>query len=217
MYFGMKPQERISLFLVTLLDTDIGLSVVVAESKEQTPTKEENRAIANGDEALFQILEGCTELVPNSEKMYMIHFGSCFMYQTRGEAYCEYDPDGVCTGRGLILYEKSKLLDCLYTFLPILPIVVGEDENKHPADSDNWKHYGIYTENSIIDVISDKEPTIEKIDSEEWNLAMQSDTSPYLNFQGGHPHANQPNQNRRPVRRSPRTPNPRRLRWRRNR
>ena len=54
----------------------------------------------------------------------------------------------------LCTFERSKLLDYLPRAIDVHLIPDGTDA---PA---SWKHYGIYTQNQIIDIVALSEPTV---------------------------------------------------------
>ena len=99
-----------------------------------------------------RILEKAKPVYPDNENTYEIYFENYVMYQVRNESFAAFDEDEVRCGNRLINFEKSKLLDYVKT-------VVWADEKYFGG----YKHYGIYTENQIIDVISQVEPTIKKL------------------------------------------------------
>ena len=76
------------------------------------------------------------------------------LYQVRNESYCVFDADEVRSGTYLCTFERSKLLDYLPRAIDVQLIPDGTDA---PA---SWKHYGIYTQNQIIDIVAPSEPTV---------------------------------------------------------
>ena len=72
----------------------------------------------------------------------------------RNESYCVFDADEVHSGTYLCTFERSKLLDYLSRAIDVHLIPDGTDA---PA---SWKHYGIYTQNQIIDIVAPSEPTV---------------------------------------------------------
>lgn len=91
------------------------------------------------------------------EQIYEIRFKDYVIYQCRNESYTCWDDSEVRKGRYLIIFEKSNLLDYYKRVL----FDWDNDDTKSKR-----KHYGIYTENHIIDVISNTSPTITKINSD---------------------------------------------------
>lgn len=107
-------------------------------------------------ERLGEILSKAVPIYPNKNEMYEIAFEQYILYQTRNESYCSFDGYEIKQGKYFIIFEKSGLLD-------VLPLITDcqilSDGTAYPG---NWKHYGIYCRNHIIDVISHNEPTIKK-------------------------------------------------------
>ena len=93
----------------------------------------------------------------DTEQIYEISFKDYVIYQCRNESYTCWDDSEVRKGRYLIIFEKSKLLDYYESVL----FDWDSDETKEKR-----KHYGIYTEFHIIDVISNTPPTISKINTD---------------------------------------------------
>lgn len=98
------------------------------------------------------ILKKAKPLYSDNEEVYEIYFENYVMYQVRNETFTSFDEEEIRKGNRLIIFEKSKLLDYVKT-------VIWADEKYF----DGYKHYGIYTENQIIDIISQVEPTIRKL------------------------------------------------------
>ncbi|MBQ8541624.1 MAG: hypothetical protein IJ435_09160 [Clostridia bacterium] len=104
------------------------------------------------EDVIKRILEKAKPVYPDKENTYEIYFDNYVMYQVRNESFAAFDEDEARCGNRLIIFEKSKLLDYVKT-------VVWADEKYFGG----YKHYGIYTENQIIDVISQIEPTVKKL------------------------------------------------------
>lgn len=105
-------------------------------------------------EGLRNIIAGGTPLIPDYNDMYKIHFRDYIIYEMRNESYCCCDDEEVCSGKYMHVFEKSKLL----SHLPVVTFV--QDHGDGTYFPGKWKHYGIYTLNHIVDVISCGEPTI---------------------------------------------------------
>ncbi len=106
----------------------------------------------NEKDVVKRILEKAKPVYPDKENTYEIYFDNYVMYQVRNESFASFDEDEVRCGNRLIIFEKSKLLDYVKT-------VVWTDEKYFGG----YKHYGIYTENQIIDVISQVEPKVKEL------------------------------------------------------
>ena len=108
---------------------------------------------------LHCILSKCRPITPDESTLYDIYFENYIVYQTRNESYASYDAEEIRSGTYLITFEKSKLLESLST---ITDAFRSDDGTCYPGD---WKHYGIYTQNHVIDVISHCPPVISCIHS----------------------------------------------------
>ncbi len=112
-----------------------------------------------GIQGLGQVLQNATPIVPNSDEVYEITFHRYILHQTRNESFCSWDEYEIRNGRYFILFEKSRLLD-------MLPMITDcQRDSDGAAYPGEWKHYGIYCQNHIIDVISHNEPTIKKLEN----------------------------------------------------
>ena len=107
-----------------------------------------------GIPALGEILRECRPIYPDENQTYEILFEGYILYQIRNESYCSWDDYEIRKGTYFILFEKSRLLDAL----PVLTDC---------QFLSGWKHYGIYCQNHIIDVISCYEPEIKNLNNKE--------------------------------------------------
>ena len=143
------------LVLEQLIDTpDNNLFIVISQTKEIKPCV--NRLKHEENKKNRGLLSEKAQLVSDDEHMYRINFKNYLMYQDRNESYCCYDADEIGIGRGLILFEKSKLLDYVNG---AIDVHLAMDMHKKAE----LQHYGIYTLNNIVDVITFYEPIIEKV------------------------------------------------------
>ena len=138
-------------FLLTLCEENenelhITLCCAKAEANAQTSSTE--------NAALDSILARCTPLCPDGNAKIVFIFENYLLYQVRNESYCVPDADEIRSGTYLCTFEQSKLLDYLPHAIDVHLIPDGTDA---PA---SWKHYGIYTQNQIIDIIAPSEPTV---------------------------------------------------------
>lgn len=85
---------------------------------------------------------------------YKIIFEDYMLHLTRNESYTAWDEYDIRKGLHFIIFERSRLLDMLDTLI------------LHTVDH-SWpgigRHFGIYTFEHIIDVISANDPIIKKI------------------------------------------------------
>lgn len=101
-----------------------------------------------------EICKHSRPITPNSQDKYEIVFENYIIYQVRNESFCSFDPEEVRIGKYLIIFEKSKLLDYLSLSTDASRC---KDGSFHPGE---WKHYGIYTQRHVIDVVSHCPPKI---------------------------------------------------------
>ncbi|MCC2818147.1 hypothetical protein LK537_12655 [Lachnoclostridium pacaense] len=104
--------------------------------------------------ALEQILSHCKPIEANPEQSFEIIFENYILYQVRNESFCSYDADEIRSGKFMIVFEKSKLLDYLMVSTDACQL---DDGMFYPGE---WKHYGIYTRSHIIDVVALDEPKV---------------------------------------------------------
>ncbi|MBR1555144.1 MAG: hypothetical protein IJ644_07115 [Oscillospiraceae bacterium] len=110
-----------------------------------------------GIPALGDILRKSCPIYPDENQTYEILFEQYILYQTRNESYTSWDDYEIRKGTYFIIFEKSRLLDAL----PVLTdCQILSDGTYYP---EKWKHYGIYCQNHIIDVISCFPPEIRKL------------------------------------------------------
>ncbi len=105
-------------------------------------------------QTLREILGKSRPIEASEQCSYEICFHNYIIYQIRNESFCSYDPDEIRHGRYLILFEKSKLLSHMGAVTDAQRL---DDGSFYPGE---WKHYGIYTQNHIIDVIALDTPDI---------------------------------------------------------
>lgn len=155
MYFGIED-KNISFFLERLIDgPDNELTIIIVQSKEGPPDTEFIKAEKNAK--IRDLLSQSISIIPDYTNAYKIHFEDYIIYQTRNESYCSYDHDESRSGHALILFSKSKLLD----YLRKSTDAYDNGEDAYPA---KFQHYGVYTQDHIIDIVSQCAPSIEKVE-----------------------------------------------------
>ena len=87
----------------------------------------------------------------NSNSIYKIIFEQYLMYLVRNESYTSLDSYEERSGNYFILFNKSRLLDILDT------MIIHTDDHSFPGIG---IHYGVYTCDHIIDIISAHKPNI---------------------------------------------------------
>lgn len=119
--------------------------------------EERNSDNLTGIQSLDEILHNAIPICPNKNEIYEILFEQYILYQIRNESYCSRDDFEIKQGKYFIIFKKSRLL-------AVLPVITDcqilSDGTAYPG---NWKHYGIYCQNHMIDIISHHEPIIRKI------------------------------------------------------
>lgn len=114
-----------------------------------------------GNPVLDHILAQCSPIVPDSSRRFDIFFEDYIIYQVRNESYSSYDETQVRVGSYLVQFQKSRFLD----YLPIATDACRlEDGSCYPAP---WKHYGICTQNHVVDIIAHGEPKAFYSENEE--------------------------------------------------
>ena len=143
-------------FLLELHDnSDNELSLKIALPMAGNPLAKNE--LAGYSAKIGDILKKSVPIEPDEKQIYQIVFPSYITYLMRNESYCSLDPYEVREGTHFMIYTKSRLLDSL----PILTdCQTLSDGTLYPYP---WKHYGIITNNHVIDVISGDEPMITKI------------------------------------------------------
>lgn len=144
-------------FLLSMTDnSENELSIIIAFAKIGEKGADLDPAsypAGISDKAKDMLLES-SPIYEDGDQVYEIRFKDYVIYQCRNESYTAYDHSEVRKGSYLILFEKSHLLDYYED------VLFDWDDAETKAKR---KHYGIYTEFHIIDVISNSAPTITKI------------------------------------------------------
>lgn len=160
--FGGENKEindkcKTAPFLLSLEDTpDNVLRIVIAFPMEG----EEGADIDNFPEPYKSRVEDMLirsrPVYEDMDQVYEIVFDDYVIYQNRNESYTVWDDYEIRRGNYLIIFEKSRLLDYYEDVL--------FDFDDEVTKREKRKHFGIYTENHILDVISNSEPRIRKIE-----------------------------------------------------
>ena len=95
------------------------------------------------------------KLVTWTGMKFEIRFPSYIMFLTRNESYTAFDGDEVRQGTYLTIFSKSHLID-FYD-----EVIIHTEDNSWPGLE---THYGVYTADHIIDVITNEEPIITRIE-----------------------------------------------------
>ena len=178
--FGNENEEIIDApFVIEMSDNgDNELRIIIALSARSS--KEEN--IFDDSLEINKILANSCPIYEDMENLYEIIFENYILYQCRNESYTSYDNCEVRKGNYLIIFEKSRLLDY---YEDVIFDFDYESEKSHR------KHYGIYTQRHIIDVISNQFNQ----NNNNINYPIKEEKPNYMNiiFKSGNSMANQSN------------------------
>ena len=108
-------------------------------------------------QAISAVLAKTRPIEANEQCLYELCFHDYIIYRIRNESFSSYDTEAVSCGRYLITFEKSEFLSYLHTVTDACRF---DDGSYYPG---RWAHYGIYTQNHIIDVIAHGEPDISEV------------------------------------------------------
>lgn len=139
-------------FLVSLSDgPDNELRIIISPA---SIGEVGSRNVEPTDSILHGILSKCSPITPAKNERYEITFENYIIYQNRNESWATYFPEEIRCGTFLIIFEKSRLLDNLCEITDVGQLASGA---WYPGP---WKHYGVYTQNHVIDVISHCHPVV---------------------------------------------------------
>lgn len=174
--FGCDNKElgRGAPFMLAITDNlDHELRVVVSASFEGEPSGEVNlddwpqsmRENIKGSEKLQEMIANMVDVWASTEDAWEIDIDGYVLFMERTESYTTWDDYEIRRGWYLIEFERSRLLDDLahYTFA----------NNDYPGP---LKHYGIYCEGHVLDVVTDSVPVVRKLSSEEiqgWGIGTE--------------------------------------------
>lgn len=137
-------------FVLKISDSsDNELRIILATAKTG-----DKKTLSTGSPKLDDILVNSELIEPDKQNVYEIVFSDYIIYQCRNESYTAFDDTEIRSGKYLVIFEKSKLLDYYQD------VIFDYDTDDIISQK---KHYGIITANHIIDVISSLEPTIRRI------------------------------------------------------
>lgn len=134
-------------------DNDVKYVIALPRVKNKGETEADKNF--TDDPGLKKIISESSPIYPDENNMYEITFEDYILHMTRNESYSFGNPCDVGKGDHFIIYESSRLLDCLPD-LSETGIIQAVYEN-------GYKHYGIRCQNHTIDVITAHEPIIKKL------------------------------------------------------
>lgn len=142
-------------FVLSIEDNgDNCLKIVIALPKKGRQGEGAEELLVKDNKKLNDLIMNSYPVYEDMDNVFEITFERYIIYQCRNESYTAYDNSEIRKGNYLIIFEKSKLLNYYKD------VIFDYDFDK---EKQNRKHYGIYTENHIIDVISNDPPVISKI------------------------------------------------------
>ncbi|EKU71561.1 hypothetical protein [Selenomonas sp. F0473] len=153
--FGSKNEEvgRSAPFLISTEEgeeNEIKFVVALAAEGEKGTNIDDM-----GIPKLGALLKDSVPLYPSEKVVYEILFDEYLIHQTRNESLTRWDDYEIRQGKYFILFEKSRFLD--YMDIVVERVIAKAYWKK------GWKHYGIYCQNHIIDIISPSIPAIRKV------------------------------------------------------
>lgn len=159
--FGAENKEitensKCPPFALSIEDNgDNCLKIVIALPKNGKQGEGAEDLLVKDNKKLSELIMSSYPVYEDMDNLFEITFESYIIYQCRNESYTAWDDYEIRKGNYLIIFERSRLLDC---YKDMINFDFDFDEEKQ-----NRKHYGIYTANHIIDVISNEPPVIAKV------------------------------------------------------
>lgn len=138
-------QEELHIIIAAAEVGEMGSNIPDFEDVDETTRRALQGVLANTRPV--EIDENC---------LFEICFHNYIIYQIRNESFWPGDPHEVRHGKYLITFEKSKLLSHLEEITDAQQL---GDGSFYPGE---WTHYGIYTQNHVIDVISHCPPDVSR-------------------------------------------------------
>lgn len=134
------------------MDNGLNITVALPRLGEKGSDVDET-----ADEKIQGIMKESSPIYPDFNKAYEIYFDTYITYQVRNESFCSWDDYEVRHGKYFIVFERSRYLEQLQNITNCCQF---EDGSYYPGE---WKHFGIYAQNHVIDVISHGNPEIKRI------------------------------------------------------
>jgi hypothetical protein len=107
-----------------------------------------------GNKDLDEILKKAYPVLIDYNKIYEITFESYIMYQTRNESFAYADENSKVLGEYFTIIKNSSYLKMVKSITFYNDIF-----------DDKYMHYGIFSWNHVIDIISAEEPKIVKLEN----------------------------------------------------
>lgn len=152
----INENSRLAPFLLSLSDDqNLTLRVVIAFPKDGEVGTDLESFPESLRAKVKDLLDKSVPVCADMNQVYEIVFEHYILYQMRNESYTSWDEYEVRKGRYLIVFDRSRLLDYYEDVI--------FDFDSEETRKTQRKHYGIYTENHILDIISNELPKIRKI------------------------------------------------------
>ena len=150
--FGKKYKNDNMPYILNINDNiDNVLKIIVSLPY----SGEKGSEVSNtGDKELDEILKESYPVLINYNEIYEIVFENYIMYQIRNESFANPDENSKILGKYFVIIKNSSYLKMVKNITFYNDIF----DNK-------YMHYGIFSWNHVIDIISAEEPKIAKLEN----------------------------------------------------
>ena len=150
--FGKKYKNDNMPYILNINDNiDNVLKIIVSLPYSGEKGSE---AINTGNKDLDKILKKAYPVLIDYNEIYEITFESYIMYQTRNESFAYPDENSKVLGEYFTIIKNSSYLKMVKSITFYNDIF-----------DDKYMHYGIFSWNHVIDIISAEEPKIVKLEN----------------------------------------------------
>ncbi|WP_295725043.1 hypothetical protein [uncultured Leptotrichia sp.] len=150
--FGKKYKNDNMPYILNINDNiDNVLKIIVSLPYSGEKGSE---ASNTGNKDLDEILKEAYPVLIDYNEIYEITFESYIMYQTRNESFAYLDENSKVLGEYFTIIKNSSYLKMVKSITFYNDIF-----------DDKYMHYGIFSWNHVIDIISAEEPKIAKLEN----------------------------------------------------
>ncbi len=150
--FGKKYKNDNMPYILNINDNvDNVLKIIVSLPYSGEKGSE---ASNTGNKDLDEILKKAYPVLIDYNKIYEITFESYIMYQTRNESFAYSDENSKVLGEYFTIIKNSSYLKMVKSITFYNDIF-----------DDKYMHYGIFSWNHVVDIISAEEPKIAKLEN----------------------------------------------------
>ena len=150
--FGKKYKNDNMPYILNINDNiDNVLKIIVSLPYSGEKGSE---ASNTGNKDLDEILKKAYPVLIDYNEIYEITFESYIMYQTRNESFAYLDENSKVLGEYFTIIKNSSYLKMVKSITFYNDIF-----------DDKYMHYGIFSWNHVIDIISAEEPKIAKLEN----------------------------------------------------